>query len=103
MNMSRHYSEDDLTLYYYGETRRRGAMQRHLDSCDACRATYASLAETLTMIEAPKAPDRGEQYGLEVWQRIRHQLPEQQMSWWLADLFHRDRLAIAAVAAVLLV
>jgi hypothetical protein len=30
------------------------------------------------MIAAPDAPERGDQYGLEVWQRIRHKLPEQE-------------------------
>ena len=29
------------------------------------------------MIAAPEVPERGDQYGLEVWQRIRHKLPEQ--------------------------
>ena len=35
---ARHYSEDDLTLYYYGEGRRRDAIEQHLSACAACAA-----------------------------------------------------------------
>ena len=52
------------------------------------------------MIAAPEAPERGDQYGLEVWQRIRHKLPERPEPWWAA-FFRRDRLALAAAAAML--
>src|SRR5262249_20009782 len=95
-----HYSEDDLTLYYYGEGRRRADIERHLDSCAACAALYREIAGTLALIAAPEVPQRGEQYGLEVWQRIRHQLPEQDVPWW-TTLFQRDRLVSAAAAAAL--
>ena len=73
----KHYSEDELTLYYYGEGRRRADVERHLDECSACAKVYREIASTLAMIAAPEAPERGDQYGLEVWQRIRHRLPEQ--------------------------
>jgi hypothetical protein len=97
---STHYSEDDLALYYYGEGRRRDAVEQHLERCDACASLYREIAGTLAMIAAPKVPERGDQYGLEVWQRIRHKLPERQEPWWAA-LFQRDRLVFAAAAAML--
>jgi hypothetical protein len=75
--MASHINEDDLTLYYYGEGRRRDEIERHLDTCPACAATYHEIAGTLALVVAPEAPDRGDQYGLEVWQRIRHRLPDQ--------------------------
>jgi hypothetical protein len=95
-----HYSDDDLTLYYYGEGRRREAVERHLDECSACAALYREIAGTLEMVAAPEAPARGDQYGLEVWQRIRHKLPDRPEPWWAA-LFRRDRLALAAAVAML--
>jgi hypothetical protein len=95
-----HYQEDDLILYYYGEGRKRADIEKHLDACGACAATYREIAGTLTMIAAPEIPERGEQYGLEVWQRIRHQLPEQDSPWWMA-WFRRERLVLAAAAASL--
>jgi DNA-binding transcriptional regulator YdaS (Cro superfamily) len=99
--MASHISEDDLTLYYYGEGRRRAEIERHLDMCQACAAVYREIAGTLAMIVAPDVPERGEQYGLEVWQRIRHRLPEREegFSWF----FGFSGLAAGAAAAVLLI
>ena len=100
--MTHHFSEDELTLYYYGEGRRRHDIERHLESCAACAATHREIAGTLAMIAAPEVPERGDQYGLEVWQRIRHKLPEPEPSAWstLTSLFRPGRLAIAAAAAI---
>jgi len=97
----KHYSEDDLTLYYYGEGRRRADIERHLDDCAPCASLYREIAGTLAMIAAPEVPERGDQYGLEVWQRIRHKLPEPDAPWW-TTLVRADRLAFAGAAAVLL-
>lgn len=98
----KHYGEDDLILYFYGEARHRAAIERHLASCAACAAAYRDLAGTLALVSIPDAPERGDQYGLEVWQRIRHTLPEREPRWWLA-WFGADRLAIVAAAACLIV
>ncbi|MBI3493293.1 MAG: hypothetical protein HY047_16160 [Acidobacteria bacterium] len=111
--MSTHFGEDELTLYFYGEGRYRTDRQgdgprsevvRHLETCAACAATYREIAGTLAMVTAPDAPERGDQYGLEVWQRIRHRLPEQDAPrWaitWMAWL-RTDRLALAGAAAAL--
>jgi hypothetical protein len=102
--VSHHFSEDDLTLYYYGEGRRRADIESHLDECAACASTYREIAGTLAMIATPEAPERGDQYALEVWQRIRHRLPEQDVSAWhtaWSALFRHDRLMFAAAAAML--
>jgi hypothetical protein len=57
---------------------------------------------TLRQLEAPEAPERGEQYGLEVWQRIRARLPEPEAPWW-AQWLRWNRLAAAAGVAMLVV
>jgi hypothetical protein len=105
-----HYSEDELTLYHYGEGRYetgrpggggpRRDVATHLGSCPSCAALYREISDTLAMIAPPDAPMRGDQYGLEVWQRIRHQLPEQDGAWWTAWV-RWDRLTLAGAAAVL--
>jgi hypothetical protein len=98
----RHYQEDDLILYYYGEGRKRPDIERHLDECGACAAAYREIAGTLSLVVEPALPERGEQYGLEVWQRIRHKLPEQEQPWWM-EWFRLERLAlVGAVAALVL-
>ena len=71
----KHYSEDELILFFYDEGRRRDVVQRHLDECDACAGLYGSLARTLRQVKAAEVPERGEHYGLEVWQRLRPVLP----------------------------
>ena len=106
----KHCSVEDLILHYYDERsrwmtpawhrRRRRAIERHVDSCAGCAALYESLAGTLQMLEAADAPERGDQYGLEIWQRIRSRLPEGGTSWGGAWL-RRDRLALAGGVAML--
>src|SRR5579862_625078 len=100
--MANHFSEDDLTLYYYGEGRHRDRTERHLAECAACEALYRRIAGTLELIAVPESPERGDQYGLEVWQRIRHQLPEQDAPFW-SRWFRVDYAALAAAAAMLVV
>src|SRR5262245_33875929 len=96
-----HYTEDELILYYYGEHRRRDRVDQHLAGCASCREAYRSLVGALSLVADPEVPARGDQYGLEVWQRIRHQLPEQEAPWW-AVWTRPHRLALAGAAAVLL-
>jgi hypothetical protein len=108
----KHYSEEDLILHFYGERgrwqtgagqrRRRREIEQHVDACQDCAAVYQGLASTLQMLDAPEIPERGDQYGLEVWQRIRARLPEPQAPWWVAWL-RWDRVALLGAVAMLVV
>jgi hypothetical protein len=95
--MSSHYDEDDLILYYYGEARPRGDIDRHLESCTACATAYRALAATLQLVAPPETPARGDHYGAEVWQRIRHRLPERDSTW--LGLFNWNRLVVGGAIA----
>ena len=97
----KHYSEEDLVLFFYEEGPRRATVQAHLDRCEPCAKAYRDLSATLKLVTTPEAPERDAQYGLEVWQRVRHRLPEQEMPWWSVWL-RADRLAMAGAFAVLL-
>ena len=98
-----HYTEDDLILHYYGEDgRRRGRVAHHLETCAECGAAYRSLAGALDALPSADPPERGDQYGLELWQRIRHQLPEPAAAGWTAWLGWRS-IGTAAAAAALVV
>jgi hypothetical protein len=70
-----HFSDDELTLHFYGESSNPSSIHAHLANCVECRAEFEAIARTLTMVAAPPAPERGDLYGLEVWQRIRPLLP----------------------------
>jgi hypothetical protein len=108
----KHYSEEDLILHYYdeagrwttaaGRRQRRSEIEQHVDQCPACAKLYRSLVGTLRLLEPPDGPDRGDQYGLEVWQRIRARLPEPEAPWW-AQWLRWNRLAAAAGVAVMVV
>ncbi|MBI3401418.1 MAG: hypothetical protein HY048_08355 [Acidobacteria bacterium] len=111
--MSTHFTEDELTLYYYGEGRYqtnrpgdkgpRSEVVRHLDACAPCAALYREITRTLALVTAPETPERDDQYGLEVWQRIRHQLPERDTPGWMTLVTLRaDRLVLAGAAAALI-
>lgn len=92
-----HCSDDDLVLLYYGEDARQAG---HVSACSECAARYRELQAVLESVSLCEEPLRGEQYGLEVWQRIRHRLPAPE-PWWYG-LF-APRLAAAAAVAVVLV
>jgi hypothetical protein len=100
-----HYTEEDLILHYYGEAATnadRDRIDRHLEQCEGCAATYRGIARTLALVGDAAVPPRDERYGLEVWQRIRHDLPPQDPPLWL-DFRGRHRLGLIAAAAALVV
>jgi hypothetical protein len=96
-----HYTEDDLVLHHYGEGRRCDELDQHLQSCATCEALYREIAGTLAIVRDVAIPERDDRYGLEVWQRIRHDLPSQEAPWWTA--WHRGWHPPALAAAMVLV
>src|SRR5438552_18529029 len=98
--MADHWTEDDLILYFYGEGRSRVEIEQHLQTCASCAASYREIAGTLSLVATPATPERGDQYGLEVWQRVRPELSDRQMPWWVLWM-QGPRLAMLATAAVL--
>jgi hypothetical protein len=108
----RHYSEEELILHYYGDAGRsslfgtaagrRRKFERHVDECAMCADRYRELAGTLKLLEAPSVPERAEQYGLEVWQRIRGRLLEPEAPRWVQWL-RWNRLATIGAVGMLIV
>lgn len=68
-----HLSEDDLVLLNYREEAGAGA-EGHLASCTECAERLRVLGRTLSLASLPEAPERGEDYGARVWERLRPQL-----------------------------
>ena len=94
-----HYTHDELVLYYYGEGRRHDRVERHLETCTQCRAEYDGITAALAAVGPADPPERDERYGLEVWQRIRHQLPAREpVRWWPV----RPAPALATAAVLVL-
>jgi len=98
----KHYAENELILYHYGEA--DGAeIERHLAECADCRAEYSQLCETFEALDELPVPRRPESYPQQVWQRVEARLPRPRRLDWRA-WFSVPRFAMAgAMAALLLV
>ncbi len=82
----KHLSDDQLLLYHYHDGDDIEVAERHLTSCAECRSRLVDIEEVLKLVGAPSIPERGPDYGSEVWNRIRAELPEltPREHWWLA-------------------
>lgn len=69
-----HPSEDDLILHFYGEAF-DSTLGEHIDSCPRCREELRLLRQALSEVDEIAPPERGEDYGARVWERIAGELP----------------------------
>ncbi len=95
-----HLSEEQLILHYYGEAEDAGPVERHLGQCEGCRAVYAALTRVLNVMEALPVPERGPNYGGEVWQRLTPYLPHRPRFHFLTSPWRWAGMG-AAVATLL--
>jgi hypothetical protein len=95
-----HCTEEDLILRYYGEDAGRATVEPHLASCGDCARRFRELSDVLQAVAVADVPERDDEYGQQVWRRIRDRLPERERPWlaWL-----QWKPLAAAVAASLLV
>lgn len=80
----RHAGDDELVLLQFGEAE-DGLAAAHVAECAECRARLAEIQRTLNLVDAYEAPRRGEEYGAEVWQRVRAELKlkaKPERAWW---------------------
>ena len=95
-----HLNEEQLILHYYGEEGETLATEQHLEECGDCRAVFVSLQRVLNVVNSLPIPERGPEYGAQLWQRIESKLPVRRRFRW--D-FSPWRLAAAGAFAALLV
>ncbi|MBN9657980.1 MAG: hypothetical protein J0H49_07365 [Acidobacteria bacterium] len=69
-----HLTEEQLVLYYLGESEELAAARAHLDDCAACRADLAAVQRTLNLVSTWETPERGPEYGTQVWNQLRPRL-----------------------------
>jgi hypothetical protein len=97
-----HLTEEQLVAHYYGES--KSEAEAHLRECAECRGELRALEQVLAVAEAEPAPERGEEYGAQVWTRIRARLPEHAPKHAWGGLFIKfPRWTWAPVAAMLIV
>jgi hypothetical protein len=73
--MMEHLSEEQLVLHYYGEESDTLAAEQHLEICGECRGLYASLQRVLNVVNSMPVPERGPEYGAQVWRSIERRIP----------------------------
>jgi len=94
-----HPGEEALILHYYGEGEDAVGVEAHLAGCEICRAAYADLERDMAaLLDGLPAPERGEDYGVRVWQRLRDRLQVRRVV-----LFTPRRLAAWGSIAALIV
>ena len=96
-----HPTEEQLVLYFYGESGDSRAIADHLAECSACRADFALMQRTLNVVDGLTIPERGADYGERVWQRVAPRIRPRVRLWpaWLAP----RRLAAVSAMALLVV
>jgi hypothetical protein len=70
-----HLNEEQLILLYYGEEGDTLTAEQHLEQCGECRALFGSLQRVLNVVDSLPLPERGAEYGQQVWRRIERRLP----------------------------
>jgi len=82
-----HISEEQLVLFYYGESAEATAIEGHLADCDTCRADFRALQLVLNTVDSAPVPERGAEYGPAVWRRIEGRLGARRkrrvFHWWI--------------------
>lgn len=72
-----HASDEDLVLLHYGEETNPEKLA-HLSACTECAERLRGLGKLLALATAPKAPQRGEDYGRQVWERLQPRLVQRE-------------------------
>ncbi len=94
-----HLTEEQLVSHYYHDED-AAAAELHLRDCAECSAQYATLGRVLALVNEAPVPERGEDYGDQVWSRLRWKLgsPRRNRATWISTVAAAAALAIAFFA-----
>jgi hypothetical protein len=85
--MTSHISEEQLVLFYYGESTEAASIESHMAECEACRSGFRTLQLVLNTVDSAPVPERNGEYGKTVWSRLEKQLASRKrrsfMQWWI--------------------
>lgn len=97
-----HLKEEQLVLYFYGESDETLLIAEHLAGCPVCREDLAGIQRTLNAVDSLQIPERDAAYGERVWRNLSPQIKPKFRFWPLWMQPHR-LAACAALAAVVIV
>jgi hypothetical protein len=101
---SKHPSEDDLILYFYGEAPDGPVVESHLSHCEACAEEFSRLRSTLSAIDLP-VPERAANYEVQLWSTLRPRLgadDQRKTAPWTEWLKPQRWAVVGAVAAIVI-
>src|SRR3984957_20030831 len=82
-----HIGEDQLVLFYYGESGEAQAIENHLSGCESCRSQFRALQLVLNTVDSVAVPERPADYGQAMWKRLEPRLAiRRRLSirlWWI--------------------
>jgi hypothetical protein len=82
-----HITENQLVLFYYGESAEAAAIEGHLSGCEFCRSELRALQLVLNTVDSVPVPERPADYGQGVWKRIEPRLGAPRRpairQWWI--------------------
>lgn len=99
-----HTTEEELVWLYYGEAENAVEVELHLTLCPNCRAAYEALKAEMLAIDSFPVPDRGSDYGQEVWRNLVRRdaaVATRRRVWWRFSNLPR-RMALAGALASML-
>ncbi len=100
-------TDEDLTLLFYGE-HDEPALAVMVAESEELSARYDALCAELKLVDAYQPPQRGDEYGAEVWQRISSQLGDEdtkttgRLGEWFASLV-QPRFSLGGALSIALV
>ncbi len=99
--------QQDMVNYYYQEldNAARSEITRHLETCAACRQTYAQIKKVLTMVakeqvERDKSSAFWQDFQYKVYQKL--EAEKAASSWWQGLLVPRRLMPVLAGAVIML-
>jgi hypothetical protein len=96
-----HITQQDLTLYYYGEAECAAEIEHHIDSCQMCRSDYEMFQRVLNSVDMMLVPERPPDYEERLWRELAPTLANKPR-WRWRDWSAPRQWTAAAVALLLL-
>lgn len=97
-----HLTEEQLVAHYFGDSDVPAEAGLHLRGCATCASEYDVLANVLKLVKDAPVPERDENYGEEVWKRLRWRLAsDRRRNGWKTLLSLAAMLAVAFVGGLL--